>query len=349
MIASPVSVLVAGHFTPVSSPPRTLVALTPRELDIFFPGALRDHLAATLPGAKFIDPKSAPGEWAGVLSAFAPEVMVTAWDCAPIPADLPSLRYICHVTGSVRHHIDRALIERGVVVSNWGAVASETVAEAALMMILCALRRAQYFGDLMHRQQGWSPLPAGTQSLFDRRVGIHGFGLVAKKLVVLLRPFRCQIRAFTKGVPESWFSEHSVDRAESLESLFDWADVLVEAEGLTPATRGLVTAPLLSRLRAGGTFVNIGRGALVDEQALAHIAATGRIRIASDVYETEPLHQNSPLRGLTENVTLFPHVGGPTDDRFQLCGEFALRNLRTYLSGGTPEARVTLEVFDRAT
>jgi phosphoglycerate dehydrogenase-like enzyme len=309
---------------------------------------LRRDLAALFPEAVYIHPRE-ESQWCDRLHALAPEIIVTAWESAPIPVSLPSLRYICHVTGSVRHHIARELVERGVLVTNWGSVAAETVAEGALMMTLAALRRAQFFGDLLHRQGGWMNLPAGTQSLYDRRVGIHGFGQVAQRLLPLLKPFRCEVRAFTTGIPAERYAELGVERSESLADLFTWADVIIEAEALTPASRGMVSEELLRLLRPHCTFVNVGRGGVVNQAALQRLAADGTIRFALDVYDYEPLPSDSPLRGLVANVTLFPHVGGPTDERMPLCGQFALRNLAAYLAGTTPEAVVTTEVYDRAT
>jgi phosphoglycerate dehydrogenase-like enzyme len=62
----------------------------------------------------------------------------------------------------------------------------------------------------------------------------------------------------------------------------------------------------------------------------------------------EPLPATSPLRDLPE-VTLFPHVASPTDDRLHACGDFALENISRFLRGEPPLARVTLDVFDRST
>ena len=97
----------------------------------------------------------------------------------------------------------------------------------------------------------------------------------------------------------------------------------------------------------GGVFVNVGRGSVVDEAALARVAREGRLQIALDVFEQEPLPTDSPLRGLP-NVTLLPHLGGPTRDRRRDSGALALKNLRAYLHGEPLEAVVTLDVYDRS-
>jgi len=329
--------------------PTALISLSERELAFFFPGSLRARLQELLPEAHLI--KAEPGkhaEWSEALHRIRPEILVTGWHTPLLPDECPGLRYICHVAGSVRRHVPRSLLERGVVVGNWGETVADTVAEAAFAMILAALRRTQYFGDIMHRDRGWQWAPAGTLSLIERRVGIHGFGAVVRHLLPMLKPFRCPVLVYAAGMPDSCFVEHAVRRADSLEQLFDWADVVVEAEALTPTNRGCIGEPLLRRLRRDGVFVNVARGALVDEAALAKVAAEHGLRVALDVYETEPLAADSPLRGLADAV-LFPHVAGPTEDRAHLCGELALENLARFVRGTPIIAPVTLAIYDRST
>jgi len=328
--------------------PTTLISLSERELALFFPGSLRARLQELLPEAHLINAE--PGkhaEWSEALHRIRPEILVTGWHTPLLPDECPGLRYVCHIAGSVRRHVPRSLLERGVAVGNWGETVADTVAEAALGMVLAALRRTQYFGDMMHRDRGWQWAPAGALSLIERRVAIHGFGAVVRHLIPMLKPFRCPVLVYAAGMPDSCFAEHAVQRADSLEQLFDWADVVVEAEALIPANRGCISEPLLRRLRRDGVFVNIARGALVDEAALAKVAAERGLRVALDVYEAEPLAADSPLRGLADAV-LFPHVAGPTEDRAHLCGELALANLARFVRGMPIIAPVTLAIYDRS-
>ena len=94
--------------------------------------------------------------------------------------------------------------------------------------------------------------------------------------------------------------------------------------------------------------MNLGRGKLVDEEALIRVAKEGKIKVALDVYETEPLPIDSPLRSLP-NATLLPHMGGATVDRDRACGAMALRNLVSFQKGGALENTVSLEQYLRAT
>jgi phosphoglycerate dehydrogenase-like enzyme len=329
--------------------PAAIIALTEREYRMFFPMPLRERLLSLLPQAHLVEPLTMNGEWEATLRREQPELIVSGWHTAPIPADLTRLRCVCHVQGSVRRHVPRVLLERGVRVYNWGDAIAETVGEATLAMILAALRRTQHFGRLLHEERGWQWAPGGALSLYDRRVGIHGFGAVARSLIALLAPFRTPIRVFTHGdLPSSQYKTHGVERAASMDDLFDWAEVIVEAEAYTPKRHHVINEELLRRLRPQAVFVNIARGALVDEAALARVASEGSLRVALDVFEHEPLSDHSPLRGLRD-ATLLPHLAGPTDDRTHLCGERTLRILECFLQGETPVGPLTLETYDRAT
>jgi phosphoglycerate dehydrogenase-like enzyme len=282
------------------------------------------------------------------------EVLVSCWATPPLPEDLPvggegQLRYVCHLAGSVKDLVPRALIERGLKVTNWGGSVSRTVAECALLLILSALRRASAWTIAMHDGPAWKDkYTVVTESLFGRKVGLHGFGAIARELVPLLRPFGVEISAYSPSVDATIFARHGVRAAESLEELFSQNDILVELAASTPQTWHSVDEAMLRRIPEGGAFINVGRGCVVDEAALARVAAEGRIQVALDVYEVEPLPADSPLRALP-NVMLLPHLGGPTKDRRRDSGVFGFENLRRYASGEPLESEVTLDIYDRAT
>ena len=89
---------------------------------------------------------------------------------------------------------------------------------------------------------------------------------------------------------------------------------------------------------------------MVDEAALIRVARdrADDLQIGLDVYETEPLPKDSPLRGIP-NIALLPHIAGPTKDRRQDTASFAIENLQRFLQGKPLESLITLEIFDRAT
>ena len=331
-----------------------IVALTDAEIADFFPGEMWAEFEKLVPGYRRIQlPLSRPDEWYQLWRNSPADILISAWQTPSLnseilPADLTSLRYICYLAGSVRKLVPRALIEQGIVVTNWGGSISPTVAECTLMLILMALRRASHWAVAMHRDGLWKDSTTMTQSLIGRRVGIHGFGFISQQLVPMLRPFTSDIQAYSPHISDNVFSDLGVKRLQSLEELFATSDVVVELAALTPENHHIIDEKILRLIRPGGVFVNVGRGSLVDEAALSRVAKEGKIQVALDVFEVEPLPKESPLRGLP-NVTLLPHLGGPTRDRRCDSGRLALKNLRAFLTGKPLEAVISLDVYDRST
>jgi phosphoglycerate dehydrogenase-like enzyme len=330
---------------------RIVVALTSREWKLFFSDQDPDATA----GWHFLsDADLAPRGWRDCLERLHPTILVTAWSTPPLPEswlDAPGcpLRMVCHVTGSVRNLLPRSFIARGGVVTNWGGTISAQVAEHALLLALAGLRNtAQWPGFIARPANGRQIEQLGTKTLFGRRVGLHGFGSVARALIPLLHPFAVSLSAYSAGVPPELMQAAGVESCRSPEELFSRSDVLFECEALTPATAGAVSSDLLARLPDDAVFVNIGRGGIVDDAALNREARSGRLRVALDVVANEPLTPASPYFGLP-NVVLSPHIAGPTRDRYAQCGAFALASLRAFLRGETPSAAITLAAYDRAT
>jgi phosphoglycerate dehydrogenase-like enzyme len=242
------------------------------------------------------------------------------------------------------------MLERGLIVTNWGPAAAPAVAEAALLLVLACLRRLNAWSFVMHGERGWvgKPMNDSGVGLYGRRVAVHGFGNIARQFLRLIAPFGCDVTVYSEGVPSEVFVEHGVREAPSLAALFAGAEVVVDVEALNERTRGSVTEPLLRSIADGGVFVNVGRGAVVDERALERGAAEGRLQIGLDVYEKEPLPATSPLRGLA-NVTLTPHVAGPTRDQRRACGARAVEALCRFAAGEPVDRPVGLDEFDRST
>lgn len=327
-----------------------VVALTPQERERFLPGALGDELPALAQELHFIDPAGlAPENFAAQLAALDPAVILGGWQLPPLPAALPpSLRYLCYLTGSVRRLVTRAQIEEGFLVTNWGGTISRTVAECALFHVLACLRRGTHWTFTLHHEGGWRDGFDEVRSLFGRSVGLHGFGSVAREFLKLVAPFGCRVAVFAPDFDDAAAARSGATRAASLEALFADHDIIVEFAPLNPATTGIVTEKLLRLIRPGGVFVNTARAAITDEAALLRIATEGRISVGLDIFVQEPLPADHGFRGL-RNVSLTPHIAGPTVDRYPDAGAFALKNLQAYAAGRPLEAIVTPAVYDQST
>lgn len=330
-----------------------LLAISPEDFEQFFdlnPDELSESIGISI--AKFKEQPKDQNVWIKRLQEHNPSVIVTGWGSPSLPENYleycPNLRYVCHLCGEVSRLVSRKMIEQGLLVSNWGASISPIVAECVLLLMLASLRQLTKFDRLLHTPDGWRDANIEPRSLRDRTVGIHGFGNIASKLSQLIEPFGTKITSYCPGVPDRILQKHNVTRANSLDTLFENSDIVVELEALTEKTQGMVTKQHFKKMKAGGIFVNVGRGKVVNQDDLIEAAKTQDITVALDVYEEEPLPVDSQLRNLP-NAILLPHIGGPTVDRRKHCGDIATENLMKFFSGKPIDNKITLEIFDRIT
>lgn len=105
---------------------------------------------------------------------------------------------------------------------------------------------------------------------------------------------------------------------------------------------------VLDALADGAVFVNVGRGAVVDEAALLAAVGSGRLRVGVDVLTQEPLPDDSPWWH-TPGAVISPHIAGPTQEDYTRLGRVALDNISRFLVGEPLLNEVTLEDYDRST
>jgi phosphoglycerate dehydrogenase-like enzyme len=327
-----------------------LAVLTPFEKENFLPGKLYEQVQSLSPTFQLIDPTGMSREaFAAELQRINPDVLVACWQTQPLPDPLPAnLRYMCYLTGSVRRLVKRQQLVDGFLVTNWGSIISRTVAECALFHTLACLRRSTEWTYQIHVEKGWRDGWEQVQSLFNRRVGVHGYGAVAREFLKLLQPFDCTVSVLAPDFDAAAAGATGAAPCASLEALFAENDVIIELAPLNPFTAGTVTEKHLRSIRPGGVFVNVARAGITDEDALVRVAREGNLRVGLDVFVQEPMPVDSPWRGL-RNVSLTPHVAGPTLDRFVDVGEHVLRNLQAYSQGEPLAGLVTPKAYDDAT
>lgn len=201
-------------------------------------------------------------------------------------------------------------VPSGVRVSNGSGTCEPSVAEQALHLLLASLKRGRLASDQQRRQQ-WTPFD--TTSVEGRSILIFGYGGVGQTIARYLRPLRpasLQFVASRRRPLGPGPVVHSIDRVREL---LPRNDILIFALPSSPTTRNLVDAAFLASLRTGTHLVNVGRGDLIDTDALVSALHAERIYAALDVVADEPLPAGHPLWS-APNVVLSPHVGGNTAD-----------------------------------
>jgi lactate dehydrogenase-like 2-hydroxyacid dehydrogenase len=260
---------------------------------------------------------------------------------AEVIGALPArLRVIANFSVGVDHVDLAAAKARGIIVTNTPDVLSDATAEIAILLMLGAARRASE-GDRMVREgrwTHWSPAFMVGRQVTGKRLGIVGMGRVGQVVARRARGFGMQVHYHNRRRLDPALEEGAVFH-DTLESLLAVSDVLSLHCPVTQETRGMMDAAAFARLPAGAIFVNTGRGALVDEDALIAALKSGRLFAAGlDVFRSEP--GGNPELAKLENVFLLPHIGSATAETRDAMGFRALDNLDAVFAGREPRDRV---------
>ena len=248
---------------------------------------------------------------------------------------LPQLKFVSSFGVGFDALDQDALLRRGARVGYTPGVLDDCVADLAFALLLDATRGLSA-SDRFVRRGGWS------QGRFDihtrasgKRLGIFGMGRIGSTVARRASGFDMDVayhnRRPVEGSPHQYLP--------SLLELARWADILVITAAGGDGTRHLVNAEVLAALGPQGFLVNVARGSVVDEAALAEALQHQRIAGAGlDVFEDEP----RPLPALLalDNVVLAPHIASGTHETRRAMADLVLRNLAQFIATGEPEAEV---------
>ncbi|MGV9284434.1 2-hydroxyacid dehydrogenase [Streptomyces sp. NPDC003730] len=208
---------------------------------------------------------------------------------------------IDHVEPGLRH------LPAGVRLCNARGVHEASTAELTLALILASLRGIP---DFVRAQDRGEWLGGFRPALADRTVLIVGYGSIGAAIEDRLVPF--EVAPVVRVARSARATERGpVHPLTELPALLPEADVVVLSTPLTEATRGLVDAEFLARMKDGALLVNVARGPVVDTKALLAELESGRLTAALDVTDPEPLPPGHPLWH-APGIVVSPHAGGPT-------------------------------------
>jgi phosphoglycerate dehydrogenase-like enzyme len=266
----------------------------------------------------------------------------------------PDLRWVHSGAAGVAKSLTPAMLASPVIFTNSAGVHAPPIAETVLAMILFFGRGLDFAVEGKRRGEWWqdpfyvadSPL----RELAGSTVGIVGFGGIGREVARRVASLGARVVALRRRVASEGEDALTPVGGEGslaplirmvrgdggLDTLLAESDVVVVSAPETPDTRGLLGVRELARMKRGALLVNVARGRIVDEQALAQALAEGRLRGAGlDVFAEEPLPSGHPFWRLP-NVLLTPHVSGVTSGFWRRETDLILRNLGRYLEGAPP-------------
>jgi phosphoglycerate dehydrogenase-like enzyme len=249
-------------------------------------------------------------------------------------AGAPRLRLVQKIGVGVDTIDLEAARRREVAVANMPGTNTQAVAEAALALMLAALRNLPGLDRECRAGNGWSPEGEARErrntlgELCGRTVGLVGAGAVASRLVGPLRVLGARvIYADRRERPDLGIERRDLD------NLLEASDVVSLHLPLTPETKGLIDRRALARMKPGAVLVNTARGGLVEEAALVEALASRRLLAAGlDVLAEEPPPPDHPLLSL-DNVVFTPHVAWLTQETLTRSFDVALENVRRLRDG----------------
>lgn len=248
---------------------------------------------------------------------------------------LPDLRLIC-VAATGMNNVDlNAAAELGIEVKNAVGYSTTSVAETTLASALALARNIVYFNEYFHDGR-YSKADRAfcydrlTFQVSGKRWGIIGMGNIGREVARLATAFGCEVR---------YFSTSGAKRDEAypvmeLEELLKWSDILSVHSPLNERTRGLIGRKELQLMKPSALVINVARGGIIDEAALAEALDNGWVAAAAlDVFSVEPLRE-SPLYDINDKYKLLasPHNAWSAAEAIDRLIECVAENIRTYIA-----------------
>ncbi|MBE6201346.1 MAG: D-2-hydroxyacid dehydrogenase [Rikenellaceae bacterium] len=251
-------------------------------------------------------------------------------------AALPALRLIC-VSATGVNNIDLEAAKRhNIEVKNAVGYSTHTVAEATLGSILALQRQVLYYDryvkDGRYSASGrFVNFDRPTHRLYGKKWGIIGLGNIGRKVADLATAFGCEVAYYsTSGVAR----QENYERKE-LNDLLAWADIISVHCPLNSTTNNLIDKEQVALMKRNALIVNVARGGIVNEQAIADALDQGLIAGAAfDVYPTEPMPLTSPLLKVknADKLLLSPHNGWSAMESIADLVECVVTNIKNYIS-----------------
>jgi phosphoglycerate dehydrogenase-like enzyme len=268
----------------------------------------------------------------------------------PDPSQSPRLRWIQIHSAGYDHILGAPIIQaEDVEITSTSGIHATPMAEFSLMMMLAFEYRLPH----MLRFQANAEWPANRYDIFNPRelrgqtLGIVGYGSIGRELARLADALGMTVVATKRNIKQTAENDEYTPPGtgdptgdiptrlyppEALASMVSVCDYVVVTVPRAPGTYHLINEDILNAMKPSAVLINVGRGGVIDEDALVSALAANRIAGAAlDVFEEEPLPATSPLWNL-DNIIIAPHVSGYSQRYDEKAAQVFIENLNRYLS-----------------
>jgi D-3-phosphoglycerate dehydrogenase len=241
-----------------------------------------------------------------------------------------------------------AATRRGIIVLNAPGGNTVSTAEHAFSLLLCVARKIPQ-ADASVRAKNWNKKDFEGVELYNKTLGIIGMGRIGSELSRRAIVFGMRVVAYDPYLSAARARSLQVELVDELDDLLASADFISLHTPLTNETHHLLDPARLQKVKRGVRIINCARGGLIDEDALAKALQDRQVAGAAlDVFETEPLPADSPLRG-APNLVLTPHLGASTAEAQESVGIEIAQSIRAALLEGTIRNAVNMPNLDAKT
>lgn len=279
------------------------------------------------------DPKDTPADLVRKLKDFNPDGLIVRQGkiTAEVQNAAPQLKVICkHGVGMDNIDCVNAA-QRGIPVMFTPFANFESAAEHTLALLLSLARRISQ-EDKRIRSGVFDKKKYDGLELFEKTLGIIGFGKIGRRFAELVAPFKINVLVYHPSNTEESLPAH-ISKVKHVADLLSQADMISLHCPLTPETKGMINKQTIASMKKGVYIINTARGGLVNENDLVLALQEGRIAGAAlDVFEEEPPPASHPLFTL-ENVIFTTHVAGMSDNSVKNMGIESAKNVLAVLKG----------------
>jgi len=252
------------------------------------------------------------------------------------------LRLIASTYGGTRQNIeDLYCLEKGLTVIHTGASRPRPMAEYTLSLVLSSLLQIHNYNLYMRTTEPWPRFKYDrTRILHNRKIGIIGYGRIGAEIANIFKFFSNDINIRSNHFTKEEAENAGLNKME-LDEIFKECEIIILSGGYNKQTHHMIGKKQFSAMKDHALFVNIARGKMVDQKAMIDAVEQKNIYLALDVFETEPLEENSPLR-TTDRVLITPHRANNSEE-FELRWQCLADEIEKFYTGKTPESALTIE------
>ena len=248
------------------------------------------------------------------------------------------LKAIINVESNFMNNVDyKYCHKRGIHVIATSPVFSKPVAEIALGMTLSLLRNIHeaHFDFLKGKEKYGLESNLKASMLSGKKIGLLGFGDLAKSLYPLLLPFTKDISVYDPWLPKNVIKRYGFQPI-NLKDMFSKCEVIYVLAAVTTENKNLIDKKLLNRMKPNTLFILMSRAAVVNFKDLVTRLKKGDIYVATDVFPEEPVRKNDPIRKV-KNILFSAHRAGALKEAFFDMGNIVLKDMDLILKNQKPK------------